>query len=65
MQLLRWVVFHDGRVVYQSPLVRWMGGESGLWWVGHHEDAPLGAGTWEVEVYLDNVWAGTGVIQLF
>ncbi len=65
VQLLRWVVFHDGRVVYQSPLVRWTGGESGLWWVGHHEDAPLGAGTWEVEVYLDNVWAGTGAIQLF
>lgn len=65
VQLLRWVVFHDGRVVYQSPLVRWTGGDSGLWWVGHHEDVPLGAGTWEIEIYLDNVWAGTGVIQLF
>jgi S1-C subfamily serine protease len=65
VQLLRWVVFHDGRVVYQSPLVRWTGGESGLWWVGHHEDTPLGAGTWEIEIYLDNVWAATGVVQLF
>ena len=63
--LLRWVVFHDGRVVYQSPLVRWMGGDSGLWWVGHHDDAPLGPGTWEIEIYFDNVWTATGVVQLF
>jgi len=65
VQLLRWVVFHDGRVVYQSPLVCWTGGDSGLWWVGHHEDTLLGAGTWEIEIYLDNIWVATGVTHLF
>lgn len=61
---IHWVVFHDGDVVYESPRVRWTGGESGLWWVGHHDDAPLEPGTWEFELYVDNIWTVTGVVEL-
>lgn len=51
---LRWIVFRDGRVVYQSPLVVWRGGESGKWWIGYQTDGPIGSGFWEFEIYLDS-----------
>ncbi len=51
---LRWIVFRDGRVIYQSPEVRWQGGESGTWWIGYSAEGPIGAGFWEFEVYLDS-----------
>jgi S1-C subfamily serine protease len=51
---LRWIVFRDGRVVYQSPPVLWRGGESGKWWIGYQTDGPIGAGFWEFEIYLDS-----------
>lgn len=51
---LRWIVFRDGRVVYQSPVVLWQGGESGRWWIGYQTDGPIGPGFWEFEIYLDS-----------
>ena len=51
---LRWIVFRDGSVVYQSPVVPWEGGDSGSWWVGYAADGPIGAGFWEFEIYLDS-----------
>lgn len=51
---LRWIVFRDGRVVYQSPEVPWQGGDSGTWWIGYSTDGPIGPGFWEFEVYLDS-----------
>lgn len=51
---LRWIVFRDGRVVYESPLVPWQGGREGTWWVGYAGDGPVGAGLWEFEIYLDS-----------
>ena len=51
---LRWIVFRDGRVVYQSPLVPWEGGDEGTWWIGFASDDPIGAGFWEFEIYLDS-----------
>lgn len=52
--LLRWIVFRDGSVVYQSPVVPWQGGEEGTWWVGLTTDRPIGAGFWEFEIYMDS-----------
>jgi S1-C subfamily serine protease len=57
---VRWVVFRDGRVVYQSPTLPWSGGEFGTWWVGYAPGANVGTGNWEVEVYFDNQVVGAG-----
>jgi S1-C subfamily serine protease len=51
---IRWIVFRDGRVVYQSPLLPWQGGEEGSWWIGYSSDEPIGSGFWEFEVYMDS-----------
>ncbi len=63
VRLLRWVVFQDGAVVYQSPLLPWAGGDSGTWWVGYA--GAIDAGFWEIEVYFDNVWVGADGVQVF
>ncbi len=57
---LNWVVFRDGDLVQASPPSLWRGGDSGSWWVAHYAEAPLGAGLWEIEVYFDGEWAGSG-----
>lgn len=62
---LRWIVFHDARVVYQSPSVPWEGGESGTWWVGYSPGTNIGGGTWEFEVYLDDQVVGADSVRLF
>lgn len=62
---LRWIVFRDGRIVYQSPTVPWEGGESGTWWVGYSPGAAIGAGTWEVEVQFDGQIAGSDGARVF
>lgn len=62
---LRWVVFREGRLVYQSPATPWEGGAQGTWWVGFRDPAGVGPGRWEFEIYFDNHIAGTGEIQLF
>ncbi len=61
----RWIVFRDNQIVYQSPSLDWRGGDTGTWWLGYSSPNPIGAGTWEIEVYLDNVLAGTMSVQLF
>lgn len=50
---MRWIVFRDGKVEYQSPLVPWTGGIEGQWWVGFSDDNPIGPGFWEFEIYLN------------
>ena len=68
---LRWIVFRDGSVVFQSPIVSWEGGDSGRWWVGYATSGPIGAGFWEFEIYLDSpletqpVSRGADGVQLF
>ena len=68
---LRWIVFRDGTVQYQSPLLRWDGGDEGTWWVGFSGDGPIGAGFWEFEIYLNGpdqsqpVSRGADGVQLF
>lgn len=57
---VRWIVFRDGRAVYQSPTLPWTGGEFGTWWVGYAPGANVGAGDWEVELYFDNQVIGSG-----
>jgi len=61
-QSIRWVVLRDGRALYQSPALPWYGGDRGTWWVGFPASAPegIGAGAWEVQIYLDNQVIGTG-----
>ena len=60
---LRWVIFRDGDIAYQSPLVPWQGGDAGSWWVGY--SGHIGPGHWEFEIYLDDNLTGTGTINIF
>ena len=68
---LRWIVFRDGQVMYQSPVVPWEGGDEGTWWVGFAADGALGAGLWEFEIYLHSpdqqqpMSRGADSVQLF
>ena len=64
MLWLNWVVFRDGDLVQASPPSLWRGGDSGSWWVAHYAEMPLGAGLWEIEVYFDGEWAGSGDVAL-
>ena len=61
-QSIRWVVLRDGRALYQSPALPWYGGDKGTWWVGLPAGGPdgIGAGAWEVQIYLDKQSAGSG-----
>ena len=62
---LRWVVSRDGRVMYQSPVVPWHGGDRGSWWVGFATDGePIGTGAWDVELYFDDQPAAKGRVEL-
>ena len=60
-QTMRWIALRDGRSFYQSEALRWAGGDRGTWWVGASADASgrIGAGTWEFQVYFDNVLTGS------
>jgi S1-C subfamily serine protease len=49
---IRWLVFHRGLLLFQSPDVPWLGGEQGRWWVGYRPDEPLDAGAWQFEVHI-------------
>jgi hypothetical protein len=62
---VRWIVFRDGAVVYQSPAIPWPGGDSGTWWVGFGNGEQVQPGAWEFEIYLDNQVVGKGSVQLF
>jgi len=64
-ETVRWIVFHEGRLVYQSPAVPWNGGDSGTTWVGYLEPGGIAAGTWEFEIYFDNRVAGSGAVAVF
>lgn len=60
---IRWLVFHRGQLVFQSPDVPWLGGESGRWWVGYRPDEPLEAGQWQVEVHVaDEIYASPTIV---
>lgn len=61
VQTIRWVALRDGRAIYQSAPLPWSGGDRGTWWVGVSADAGggVGAGTWEFQIYLDTIIAGT------
>jgi hypothetical protein len=62
VQSIRWVIYRNGQVVYQSPAIPWTGGDRGTWWVGTPSDGALGA--WQFEVYFDDIIMGTGNMQL-
>lgn len=60
---IRWLVFHRGQLLFQSPDVPWLGGESGRWWVGYRPDEPLEAGQWQFEVHVaDEIYASPTII---
>jgi hypothetical protein len=65
-QSIRWVVLRDGRALYQSPALPWYGGEKGTWWIGFPAAGPdgIGAGAWEVQIYMDKEAAGTGMTTI-
>ena len=64
VERLRWVVFHDEQLVYQSPSVPWRGGERGTWWVGLPRPDGLEQGAWEFELYIDDADAITSGFEL-
>ncbi len=65
VQSIRWVVLKDGRAIYQSPPVPWAGGEKGTWWVGMPaETGGVGAGAWEIQIYMDNQSIGSAKTTL-
>ncbi|MBX7110889.1 MAG: serine protease [Dehalococcoidia bacterium] len=62
VQRVRWVVLRNGQTYYQSAAVPWAGGDHGTWWVGVPVDNARGS--WEVQVYFDDIIVGTGKLQL-
>jgi S1-C subfamily serine protease len=50
---IRWVVFHDDSLRYQSTEVTWPAGGSGRFWVGYTGEEPIEAGTWRFELSID------------
>ena len=62
VQAVRWVVYHNGQVYYQSPAVPWAGGDHGSWWVGAPTDGARGS--WDFEIYFDDIIVGKGSMQL-
>lgn len=62
VQRVRWVVLRNGQTYYQSAAVPWAGGDHGTWWVGVPVDNARGS--WEIQVYFDDLIVGTGKLQL-
>jgi hypothetical protein len=62
VQAVRWVIYHNGQVYYQSPAIPWAGGDRGSWWVGVPADNARGS--WDFEVYFDDIIVGKGSMQL-
>lgn len=62
VQRVRWVVYRNGQVYYQSAPSPWAGGDHGTWWIGVPVDNARGS--WEFQVYFDDLIVGTGKIQL-
>lgn len=61
VQTIRWVVLQDGRAQFQSAALPWHGGDKGTWWVGIPGGPDgIGAGNWEVQIYMDNQSVGNG-----
>jgi len=50
---LRWSVFRDEQLFYESPALPWQGGERGVWWVGLPLADGLDEGLWEFELFVD------------
>jgi hypothetical protein len=62
VQAVRWVIYHNGQVYYQSPAIPWPGGDRGSWWVGAPADNVRGS--WDFEIYFDDIIVGKGSMQL-
>jgi len=62
VQRVRWVVLRNGQPYYQSAAVPWAGGDHGTWWVGVPVDNARGS--WEIQIYFDDLIVGTGKLQL-
>jgi S1-C subfamily serine protease len=50
---VRWFVFHDEQLVYQTGELLWPGGGAGRFWIGYSSDGALGAGTWRFQLVVD------------
>ncbi len=61
VQWFRWVVYRNGQVYYQSPAMSWAGSDQGTWWVGVPTDGARGS--WEFQIYFDDLIVGTGKMQ--
>ena len=61
---IRWVVFHNDSLKYQSNEVTWLAGGTGRFWVGYTGADPIEAGTWHFELFVDGESRGESEIVL-
>ena len=65
VQTIRWVAMRNGQAIFKSPPQTWYGGERGTWWVGvTGGDGGVGPGTWEFQIYFDNIAIGTAGVDV-
>jgi hypothetical protein len=64
VQTVRWVALRDGRAIFQPPPQPWHGGDKGTWWVGVSTPGGVGPGSWEFQIYFDNIVVGTARVDL-
>jgi len=63
---VEWHVFRDNTRIYTSPVVPWISGSGGRFWVGYKPpEGTIGAGTWEVELHVNGTIVEVGTITLF
>ena len=64
VEYLRWRVFRNGELAYESPDAPWRGGESGTWWVALPFEDGLRAGDWDFEIWFDDVKLASDSVRL-
>ena len=63
--MVRWDVYHEGTLAYESPKLQWPGTDAGKFWIGYSTPNSVGAGRWVFEIFVNDVltleaaWEGT------
>ena len=62
--MVRWHVYHEDKLAYESPELQWPGADAGRFWVGYPSPDSVGIGRWVFEIFvndaltLEAVWEG-------
>jgi hypothetical protein len=59
---IRWVVFYNGSLRYQSNEVTWLAGDADRLWIGYTDANPIEAGTWRFEFFVDSQLRATNEV---